>query len=136
MKNIAALFLISAIAVASSESSACSPLFHDPRSDFTDAQSIVIGYVTGNKHVYYEAHLLAGGNPDTGQVGDVLVRVAPTEAPKGIKPTHIIEVVADCMGASPKIGARVVVVQIGARNYLIEYSGYEDELRQIMSPGR
>ena len=136
MKNTAHIPLVFVFAVVSGKSSACESILHDTRSDLKNAQSIVIGYVTGNRHTYYENHLLSGGDPNNGQIGDVIVRVAPTEAIKGTKPTQIIEVVADCMGTSPKTGKRVVVIRTSDRNYLVEYSGYEKELREAMSRGR
>ena len=136
MKSITTVSLMLAIAVSTGKSNACEPILHDARSDFPIAESILVGYVTGNIHTAYEKHLISGGNPNTGQVGDVLVRVAPTEALKGTKPTNIIEVVSDCMGTSPNVGTKVVVIRLNNRNYLVEYSGYLGELRQVMQHGR
>ena len=134
--TFASLLALSLLAPLAGESVACSPLFHDARDDFTDAQSILVGYVTGNKHIAYEKHLLAGGDPNKGQVGDVLARVAPTEALKGTMSFQVVEVVTDCMGTAPEVGARVVIVRKGGRDYLIESSHYEQELRQVMQSGR
>ena len=136
MKNIAHIPLVFVIAVAACKASACEPILHDARNDLHNAQSIVIGYVTGNRHTHYENHLLSGGDPNNGQIGDVIVMVAPTEALKGTKPTQIIEVVSDCMGMSPEAGERVVVIRFSNRNFLVEYSGYEKELREALSRGR
>jgi len=136
MKSTAAGLAFSVLVVIAGESIACGPISHDARDDFADAQSIFVGYVTGNKHAGYEAHLLAGGDPNKGQIGDVLARVTPTEALKGAMPSQVIEVITDCMGTAPKAGARVVVVQKGGRSYLIEYSGFEHELRQVIQSRR
>jgi hypothetical protein len=96
-----------------------------------EAQSIVVGYVTGHRHISYEKHVLSGGSPETGQVGDTLVHVAPIEAIKGPMPTEAIEAEADCMASFAEDWTRVVVVQIAGRNFLVHSAEYETEVRQI-----
>ena len=136
MKLITAFTLLFIAIVVGFPAHACTPLAHDPIDDSAKANSIVVGYVTGHKQVGYEAHLLAGGNPDSGQIGDVLVRVAPIEAIKGQKPAQVVEVISDCPGTWPKDGNRVVLVQTTGLTVLVETPGYEAELRRALQSGR
>ena len=136
MDRFLAFFFLMAALVAPTQSRACDPTLRDAASDLANAQAIVVGYVTGHRHIGYERHLLSGGNPQTGQVGDVLVHVAPAEAIKGSKPTQAIEAEADCMGTFPMDRTRVVVVQIAGRYFLETSQDYEKEVRQSARRGR
>ena len=108
---------------------ACEPSFRNAHEDSKTASRIIVGYVTGHTHSGYEKHLLGGGSPDRGQVGDVLVRVVAVEALKGDKSTEVILVQAGCIGDQPKSHARVVLLSIDDVQHLIEDPQYEEDAR-------
>ncbi len=104
---------------------ACSPVPFSPEENTTRADSVLVGYVTGNFYPTYEKSVLETGRGEE-MGGRLYLRIAVTETLKGRR-TEIVETQSGCHNFRP--GERVVVLRENGLFHVRDAKYDETEVR-------